>query len=247
MRDDSTASDRSLASIGDNALDAQLHNHADQWRPPDDFVRISWDDNTFFGNAMVFGNVAAADAWFWLPARLRGLFTRVAEQVGAVMEELGRGMDVFGLIHADAHLDNVLFDGGRTFLIDFDDRGFGYRMYDVAVALWELRHRHDFPTFEESFVRGYRRHRPLPMEQMRRARAHRAESANSARPDAELTSPVASKAWLISSSSRSGLPVGLDHFPLDHRGQAAAPVRRELAFHLLEDDQRAPDRRLVHA
>ena len=57
------------------------------------------------------------------------------------MQRLGQGPNVFGLIHADAHLDNVLFDGQQARLIDFDDCGFGYRIYDVAVALWELRHR----------------------------------------------------------------------------------------------------------
>ena len=31
---------------------------------------------------------------------------------------------------------------------DFDDCGFDYRIYDVAVALWELRHRDDYPAFK---------------------------------------------------------------------------------------------------
>jgi len=146
---------------------AQLHNHADAWVPPDGFVRIRWDHEAFFGNVMVYGNVDAADAWTLLPANLRRTFTRVAEHLGGVMQQLGEDPDAFGLIHADAHLDNVLFDGDRTPLIDFDDRGFGYRIYEVAVALWELRHRSDYSSFEEAFVRGYTRHRPLPPEQRR--------------------------------------------------------------------------------
>ena len=44
--------------------------------------------------------------------------------------------------------------------------GFGYRIYDIAVALWELRHRDDYPTFKDAVVRGYTEHRPLPAEQM---------------------------------------------------------------------------------
>jgi Ser/Thr protein kinase RdoA (MazF antagonist) len=83
------------------------------------------------------------------------------------MRQLGEAPDVFGLIHADAHLDNVLFNGPEARLIDFDDCGFGYRIYDVAVALWELRHRDDFSGFKEAFVRGYSEHRPLPIEQLR--------------------------------------------------------------------------------
>jgi len=146
---------------------AQLHNHADGWRPPDGFVRIRWDHEAYFGNTMVYGNVDAADAWTLLPANLQRDFERVAEEVSNVMGLLGQGPDVFGLIHADAHLDNVLFDGPETRLIDFDDCGFGYRIYDVAVALWELRHRDDFSSFKDALVGGYTEHRPLPIDQLR--------------------------------------------------------------------------------
>ena len=145
---------------------AQLHDHADHWRMPDGFVRIQWDHEAYFGNAMVYGNVDASDAWKLLPGNLRDAFVTVAEKVGDVMRQLGRGENVFGLIHADAHLDNVLFDGRQTRVIDFDDCGFGYRMYDVAVALWELRHRDDYPSFKEALLRGYTEHRQLPTEQM---------------------------------------------------------------------------------
>jgi Ser/Thr protein kinase RdoA (MazF antagonist) len=145
---------------------AQLHNHADRWTVPGDFVRIRWDHEAFFGNTMVYGHVDAAEAWTLLPPDLERMFARVAELVGDVMLRLGDDPDVFGLIHADAHLDNVLFDGEQTLLIDFDDCGFGYRIYDAAVALWELRHREDYSTFEAAFVEGYTHHRPLPFEQL---------------------------------------------------------------------------------
>jgi Ser/Thr protein kinase RdoA (MazF antagonist) len=145
---------------------ARLHDHADHWRLPDGFVRIRWDHEAYFGNTMVYGNVDAADAWKLLPANLRRDFATVAEKLGHVMQQLGEGENVFGLIHADAHLDNVLFDAQQARLIDFDDCGFGYRIYDVAVALWELRHRDDYPIFKDAFVQGYTKHRPLPADQM---------------------------------------------------------------------------------
>ena len=148
------------------AVLAQLHNHADRWPLPDRFVRIRWDHEAYFGNTMVYGNVDAADAWALLPPDLRHSFARVADDVGAVMQTLGDGPNVFGLVHADAHLDNVLFHGQQARLIDFDDCGFGYRIYDVAVALWELRHRADYAAFRTALVQGYTEHRPLPIEQL---------------------------------------------------------------------------------
>lgn len=95
------------------AVLAQLHNHAVQWRVPDGFARIRWDDETYSGNTMVYGDIDAADAWKLLPADLGDGFARVAEEVGHVMQRLGQGPDVFGLIHADAHLDNALEDYAR--------------------------------------------------------------------------------------------------------------------------------------
>ena len=40
------------------------------------------------------------------------------------------GSDEGGLIHADLHLGNALFQRGQVKLIDFDDCGTGPRLYD---------------------------------------------------------------------------------------------------------------------
>ena len=79
-----------------------------------------------------------------------------------VLRQLGEGGGQFGLIHADLHLDNALFWRGEVRVIDFDDCGFGYWLYDIAVALWELRHRDDYGRFRAALIDGYAQHRPLP-------------------------------------------------------------------------------------
>jgi Ser/Thr protein kinase RdoA (MazF antagonist) len=145
---------------------ARLHNHADTWPRPDGFVRIHWDWETFFGDTMEYGGINAAAVWGLLPADLRGSFDRVAARARQVMTRLGDGPDAVGLIHADLHLDNALFAGADVRLIDFDDCGIGYRLYDVAVALWELRHRADYAAFRTALVAGYTAHRPLPADQL---------------------------------------------------------------------------------
>ena len=56
------------------------------------------------------------------------------------MEDWGKEPDVYGLIHADLGTKaNVLFNKGEARAIDFDDGGFGYWTYDLAVPLcdWE--------------------------------------------------------------------------------------------------------------
>ncbi len=140
---------------------ARLHDHADGWRPPDDFVRIRWNWDAFFGGTLEYGGVNALDCWDLVPDDLRTRFGQAASAVERAMAELGQGPEAFGLIHADLHLDNALFLRGDVRLIDFDDCGHGYRLYDIAVALWELRHRPDYEPFRAALVAGYTRHRPL--------------------------------------------------------------------------------------
>ena len=157
-----TASARPVHLRRLGAAMARLHNHADRWVPPEDFVRIRWDWDTLFGDTMEYGGISAAQCWELIPDELRAMFHEVAARAGAVMAQLGDAPGVVGLIHADLHLDNALFSRGVVRLIDFDDCGVGYRIYDVAVALWELRHRPDYETLQVALVEGYRQHRPLP-------------------------------------------------------------------------------------
>jgi Ser/Thr protein kinase RdoA (MazF antagonist) len=141
---------------------ARLHNHAGQWRVPPGFVRIRWDCAAFFGDTMVYGGINAADVWSLIPDDLRRRFDLVASRMTRVMTQLGEGTDQFGLIHADLHLDNALFWRDEVRVIDFDDSGFGYWLYDIAVALWELRQRSDYEQFRAALLDGYTQHRRLP-------------------------------------------------------------------------------------
>jgi Ser/Thr protein kinase RdoA (MazF antagonist) len=141
---------------------ARLHDHAGRWRPPPGFERIRWDWETFFGDTMVYGGLNAADVWDLLPDDLRRRFDRVASRMRHVTAQLGNAADSVGLIHADLHLDNALFWHDEARVIDFDDCGLGYWVYDMAVALWELRDRPDYEQFRDALIEGYAQHRPPP-------------------------------------------------------------------------------------
>ena len=95
-----------LRRLGDAM--ARLHDQADAWTPPPDFVRIRWDHETFFGDVMVYGDTPAAECWALLPAEVRARFQAVAARMADVMPRV----DADGLIHADLHLGNALFQRG---------------------------------------------------------------------------------------------------------------------------------------
>jgi Ser/Thr protein kinase RdoA (MazF antagonist) len=140
-------------------LMARLHEHASQFRIPEWFVRPRWDHSGVFRRA---GEAGAG--WNRLTRRQERRFQAVSERVGEVMERLGTDPSVFGLIHADLIFANVLFHGGEACAIDFDDCGFGYFLYDMAILLDRIEMRQDYPSLRAALLDGYRQVRPLAAE-----------------------------------------------------------------------------------
>jgi Ser/Thr protein kinase RdoA (MazF antagonist) len=65
------------------------------------------------------------------------------------------------MIHADLHQGNLLVNGQFMTVIDFDDAGFGWYLYDLAVALTHQEDRPGFQKLQDALLRGYRSRRPL--------------------------------------------------------------------------------------
>jgi Ser/Thr protein kinase RdoA (MazF antagonist) len=77
------------------------------------------------------------------------------------LERLGEGAEVFGLVHADLRLANLLVDGDHLRVIDFDDCGFSWFLYDFATSISFIEHEPVVPDLERAWCRGYRRARIL--------------------------------------------------------------------------------------
>jgi Ser/Thr protein kinase RdoA (MazF antagonist) len=58
-------------------------------------------------------------------------------------------------------LANLLIDGGRTRLIDFDDCGFGWFMYDFAAGISFMEDHPQVPALRAAWLDGYQGVRPL--------------------------------------------------------------------------------------
>ena len=65
------------------------------------------------------------------------------------------------MIHADMHPGNILVDGDRLTVIDFDDAAWGWHAYDIAVALFYHQGGPNLAAFERAYVAGYRSVRRL--------------------------------------------------------------------------------------
>ena len=146
-------------------LMARLHNFATQWQPPLGLCKRKFDWNGLFRNDVGSG-MANAEAWSLLSPLHSEAFSFVAERVREVMDDWGEGPDVFGLIHGDLGVDaNLFFWHGEPRAIDFDDSGFGYWAFDLAVALDACRDDPSYPLYREALLNGYAEFRSLPEKQ----------------------------------------------------------------------------------
>jgi Ser/Thr protein kinase RdoA (MazF antagonist) len=148
---DTRIAEQHFAELG--AVTAALHNQAAAWRPPAAFIRNDLDADGFMGDAPHWGP-------FWdhkgLSDAERRLVLDVRSRLHAALGRLERQPAVYSMIHADMHPGNVLVDGDKLTVIDFDDAAWGWHAYDIAVA---LVHQQDGPylaAFERAYVAGYR-------------------------------------------------------------------------------------------
>jgi Ser/Thr protein kinase RdoA (MazF antagonist) len=134
------------------AVAARLHAHARAWAPPAGFVRRVWDERTTIGDDGHWGRWQ--DGMGIGPDEL-ALLGRMHDALIARLAAYGKGPERFGLVHADMRLANLLFDGDDTYLIDFDDCGHSWFLYDLASALTFIEDREDVAELIAAWVRGY--------------------------------------------------------------------------------------------
>lgn len=132
---------------------ARIHQQSRAWQKPDGFTRLRWDLDETIGDRPNWGSFSEAPG---LKPDESGLLSELADAVRSRLENYGRGEDRFGLIHADLRLANILIHRGETRVIDFDDCGYGWYLYDLATALWTLEERPDIEDLIAVWVQGYR-------------------------------------------------------------------------------------------
>jgi len=147
----------SLERLGE--ITAVMHGHTEAWAPPAGFRRFHWDYEAAFGASARWGR--------WQDGAGVGLeeaavLTRLDEVLRSRLDAFGKAPERYGLVHADTRLANLLVDDeGGVSLIDFDDCGFGWRLYDLATAFSFFEHEPQVPELIDAWLTGYRRVRPL--------------------------------------------------------------------------------------
>ena len=146
--------------LGETA--ARMHAHAKSWTRPPTFERHTWDFDTSVGDNPHWGR------WRDGIGMTPEIETVLAETVAVIerrLKMIGKGDAVFGLVHGDMRLANLLIDGNTVKVIDFDDCGFSWYLYDCATTVSFFEHEPDAPELIKAWVRGYRRVGALSAEE----------------------------------------------------------------------------------
>ena len=142
---------------------AQLHEHSIKNHETfSRYNRLSWDYETILGEKPKWGRWQ--DGKGITPERYR-LFEKVSDTIKNRLEKFGKDSTRYGLIHADLRLANLLIEGDRIKVIDFDDCGFGWYLYDLATALSFIEHKSYVPDLIQAWLKGYRKVRHLSKEE----------------------------------------------------------------------------------
>lgn len=150
-RNESSATLQDFRHLGRYA--ALLHRDIREHGVPGSGERIAWDWDHMHGSHPRWGRWQ--DGPGVTPA-IRAQLSGAEGHARARLIDYGSGPDVYGFIHSDLRQSNVLYDHDAMTLIDFDDSGYGWYMYDFAgsVSFWETDSR--LPQWQEAWLAGYR-------------------------------------------------------------------------------------------
>jgi Ser/Thr protein kinase RdoA (MazF antagonist) len=142
-------------------ITARMHRHARGWRRPAWFTRFHWDYPAAFGRIPRWGRwqdgigVGTAE---------RRVLARLDDVLRTRLHAFGTGAGRYGLVHADTRLANLLVHDGSVSVIDFDDSGFSWYLYDLGTSVSFFEHSPEVPGLLDSWLEGYRRVGELPAE-----------------------------------------------------------------------------------
>ncbi len=143
-------------------ITARMHRHARRWTLPEGFERFSWNVETAFGDNPHWGHWQDGPN---LNDDRNRLLMHLVSVMSSRLGQFGDSHDRYGLVHADMRLANLLIHEGDTRVIDFDDSGITWYLYDLATALSFMEERPDVPELVAAWLDGYRRVEEVSQEE----------------------------------------------------------------------------------
>ena len=146
-------------------LAASIYNASEKWTRPRGFERPCWDPEGIFGANAHLGDFREIER---ATPDQRTLLSALADRLALDLGSFGRTPDRFGLSQGDFLPENIMVCDEGLRLVDFDDAGESWILFDVVTAVFDLKlvGSDYFEPCLRSFVEGFRELRDLPQEQL---------------------------------------------------------------------------------
>lgn len=132
-------------------LVADFHATTARLTLPDDFTRPRWDIDGLVGDAPFWGRFwdhpEATQAQRVILLRARDFLRQKLQAHAATAAVVP--------IHADVLRENVLVSGHSLSLIDFDDSGWGFALYDLGTVLSQNLYEPTYESIRDALMDGY--------------------------------------------------------------------------------------------
>lgn len=132
-------------------LIARMHSATDTLSLPASFIRPSWDIDGLAGETPFWGR-------FWDHPALTGAERAEMRAARSYLHgslKAHASNVAMGPIHADVLRENVLVNDRSLSLIDFDDSGIGFRLYDLGTVLSQNLSEPHYHDIRAALMDGY--------------------------------------------------------------------------------------------
>lgn len=137
---------------------AYLHRQTEIWNGTKRLNRVEWDYDHIIGQHAIWGQW---NAFPNISEQENLLLETASHKIEERLNKYGKNNNNYGLIHADLRLTNILLEGDKIKVIDFDDCGFGWHLHDLASAISFIEDRPIVPKLVNAWLDGYRKVLPF--------------------------------------------------------------------------------------
>lgn len=158
--DENALDPQHFAAMG--AIAARMHRVAEELAGRRAFPRTPWDAEGVVGERALWGDALTVPG---LDEEGRRQLASTRRYIMDRLARFGTAPAVYGAIHADFTPENVLVHGDDLVVIDFDDFGDGWYLFDLATVLFFFMDHPRYEAYRAALLGGYREERALSDEE----------------------------------------------------------------------------------